>query len=51
MKPPEEGRFAKQKRMFFGGRGRRFRLSIESTGQAMWRIIGGIEIIAEIDGD
>lgn len=51
VKPPEEGKFAKQKRMFFGGRGRRFRIIIESDGEAMWRLIGGIEIIAEIDGD
>lgn len=51
VKPPEGGKYAKQKRMFFGGRGRRFRLIIESSGTAMWRLIGGIETIVEIDGD
>lgn len=51
VEPPKEGQFAKQKRMFFGGTGRRFRIIIESSGEAMWRLIGGIEIIAEIDGD
>lgn len=49
--PPAEGKEAKQKRMFFGGRGRRFRLIIESDTETMWRLIGGIQIVAEIDGD
>ena len=42
---------AKQKRMHFGGSGRRFRLKIESTGGALWRVVGGILIVSEIDPD
>lgn len=51
VEPPKEGQFARQKRIFFGGTGRRFRIIIESDGATMWRLIGGLEIIAEIDGD
>jgi hypothetical protein len=42
---------AKQKRMRFGGGGRRFRLHIESTGTTVWRLIGGVQIITELDED
>lgn len=41
---------SKQKKLHFGGSGRRFRLIIESTGGS-WRLIGGILIISEIDPD
>lgn len=42
----------KQKRLHFGGSGRRFRVIIESkAGQPVWRIIGGMQIISEIDPD
>jgi hypothetical protein len=41
----------KQKRLHFGGTGRRFRLIIESSDGALWRTVGGITIISEIDSD
>lgn len=45
---------AKQRRIRFGGTGRRFRLIIE-TGSApkktTWRLIGGIQMVVEIDPD
>ena len=42
----------KAKRLHFGGAGRRFRLIIETAaGSAPWRLIGGIQIIAETDPD
>lgn len=42
----------KQKRLHFGGTGRRFRLIIEAPSESeVWRIIGGIQIVAEIDPD
>lgn len=41
----------RQKRLSFGGSGRRFRLCIESASEAPWRIIGGIHIKTEIDRD
>lgn len=49
--PNEPGKEAKQKRIFFGGRGRRYRVIIESNGSEMWRLISGIQIQSEIDGD
>lgn len=48
--PKLEGH-AKQKRIGFGGAGRRFRLHIESTGSNVWRLVGGIQITTEIDPD
>lgn len=47
------GKQYKQKRIHFGGAGRRFRLIIETEEGATtpWRLIGGIHIIAEIDKD
>jgi len=42
----------KQKRLHFGGAGRRFRLIIETdAGMPVWRLISGILIISEIDPD
>lgn len=42
----------KQKRLHFGGSGRRFRLIIETAaGQPVWRLIGGMMIISETDPD
>ena len=42
----------KQKRLRFGGTGRRFRLIIETpAGTPVWRIIGGVHTVAEIDPD
>ena len=49
--PPEYSRFAKQKRISFGGSGRRFRLIIESETEIPWRIVGGIQVEAETDVD
>lgn len=43
--PPAEGKKAKQKRMQFGGNGRRFRLHIDSESETPWRIIGGIMMV------
>lgn len=43
---------AKQKKLHFGGTGRRFRVIIESPANSpVWRIISGVMIIAEIDPD
>ena len=42
----------KQKRLHFGGAGRRFRLIIESpSGGPAWRLVSGILVVAEIDTD
>jgi len=49
--PPAEGQKAKQRRVVFGGNGRRFRVLIESNGVAPWRMIGGMQIEAETDTD
>lgn len=48
---PAEGKGVKQKRMVFGGNGRRFRVIIESEGTTPWRMIGGLQIEAETDVD
>lgn len=42
---------ARTKRLHFSGRGRRFRVILESHDASVWRIIGGVHIIAELDGD
>jgi len=45
---------AKQKRVRFGGTGRKFRLIIETTthtAQSTWRLVGGIQMVVEIDPD
>ena len=39
-----------QKKLRFGGNGRRFRLIIESTG-GVWRMLGGVLILMETDPD
>lgn len=42
----------KQKRLRFGGAGRRFRLIIESPiNTPSWRLVGGVLVVAEIDPD
>lgn len=43
----------KQKRLHFGGKGRRFRLIIETDAgvTAPWRLIGGIQMVVETDPD
>jgi hypothetical protein len=43
----------KQKKLHFGGSGRRFRVIVETDEDvtAPWRLIGGIQIVAEIDPD
>ena len=42
---------ARQKKLSFGGSGRRFRLIIESDTSAAWRITGGVQIDMETDRD
>ncbi len=42
---------AKQKRIRFGGSGRRFRLIVSSESATAWRLIGGIQVRAEMDAD
>ena len=49
--PPAKGQLAKQRRVVFGGNGRRFRVLIESDGTVPWRLIGGMQIEAETDTD
>lgn len=49
--PPAAGQYPKQRRVVFGGNGRRFRVLIESNGTARWRLIGGVQIEAETDMD
>ena len=49
--PPLKGQLSKQRRVVFGGNGRRFRVLIESNGSARWRMLGGMQIEAETDMD
>lgn len=42
---------ARQKRLSFGGSGRRFRLLVESDGTTPWRLEGGVQIDMETDRD
>ena len=43
---------AKQKRIRFGGTGRKFRLHIETlSSNAVWRLTGGIQMVVETDPD
>lgn len=50
--PAETGKEARQKRLHFGGSGRRFRLILEtSDGTPVFRVVSGIQIVAEIDPD
>lgn len=47
-----KGKGHKQKRLHFGGTGRRFRLMIQSPQNSpVWRLIGGILIVTETDPD
>ena len=48
---PPAASHARQKRLSFGGSGRRFRLVIESDTEAAWRIAGGVQIEMETDRD
>lgn len=50
VQPAAEGKGAKQKRLHFGGTGRRFRIIIESEG-GVWRLVSGIMIVSETDPD
>lgn len=46
------GKSHKQKRLHFGGAGRRFRLIIETAaGSAVWRLVSGVLIVSETDPD
>lgn len=47
------GKNPKQKRLHFGGTGRRFRLIIEtaSGSTAPWRLLGGVQLLVETDPD
>lgn len=47
------GKLYKQKKLHFGGSGRKFRMIIETESGVTtpWRLIGGIHIIAETDKD
>jgi hypothetical protein len=50
--PPLNGQLAKQRRVVFGGNGRRFRVFIESNEKTIpWRLIGGVQLEAETDTD
>lgn len=46
-----QGRMCRQKRIHFGGSGRRFRLIVEAKTGAAWRLIGGVTVVCEIDPD
>lgn len=48
---PKITRDSRQKRITFGGSGRRFRFYIESDSTTPWRMIGGLQIKTEIDKD
>lgn len=44
--------WARQKHVRFGGSGRRFRMKISApAGTPAWRIIGGIQVVVETEGD
>ena len=49
--PPAKGQLPKQRRVVFGGNGRRFRVLIEGNGTSRWRMIGGVQVEAETDTD
>lgn len=49
--PPADGSGPKQRRLSFGGSGRRFRLIVESSGAEPWKLAGGVQIEAETDVD
>jgi hypothetical protein len=43
----------RQKRLHFGGAGRRFRIIIETEegNTAPWRLVGGLQLVVETDPD
>lgn len=45
------GKQYKQKRMHFGGSGRRFRFTISAQTSVAWRLSGGITVVSELDPD
>ena len=48
----DDTRQHKQKRIHFGGSGRRFRMIIETEANTpSWRLVSGVLIISEIDAD
>lgn len=49
--PPQANQNAKQRRISFGGNGRRYRLIIESTDETPWRMTGGVQMEIETDTD
>ena len=49
--PPLPGKHARQRRLTFGGKGRRFRLVLESQGSVPWRMLGGLQLEAEVEAD
>lgn len=49
--PPAKGKEAKNRRIVFGGNGRRFRVLIESNGGEPWRLLGGMQLEIETDMD
>jgi len=51
IKPPSEGRGPKQLRIPFGGKGRRFRVIIESVGTIPWQLVGGVRVECDLDAD
>ena len=49
--PPIKGSHARQRRLVLEGKGRRFRLVVESDGTVPWRMIGGILLEMETESD
>lgn len=50
--PAQRGKEQRQKRIHFGGTGRRFRLIIEAPpGETAWRLTSGVLLLTEIDPD
>lgn len=47
----EAGDTGRQKRLTFGGSGRRFRVEIESRDGQAWALSGGMQVLAELDPD
>lgn len=41
----------REKKLHFGGTGRKFRVIIETYNGGFWRIVGGIHLVVEIDPD
>jgi hypothetical protein len=48
---PATGKSAKQKLLRFGSSFRRFRLKISSATTTPWRIVGGLQLLTELDAD